>query len=124
MIPIINKAFFLNRSNENEILTEITKQRIFARLKNNGFNSENLLYVKKLNYRLYRNYNSALRRTYRLVPGGMAEIILALANEYTTIAFLHKNLNERNKQILKNECRAKYNINDEDTILFDILSYE
>ena len=121
-VQLINKQFIQSRSYENEILKGLTKKKVFAELASGGFDPANLLFIKKVNCKMARRFNMALRKAHASIPMPMHEIILLLEDEYTTINFLMTALNDRNKQIIKNECKLKYNINDDDCILFEILS--
>lgn len=123
ILKVVNEEFLQNRSYENEILKNISKKRVFAALKQNGFNPEELLHVKKTNSKLSRKFNTALRKTSLYTKINMHEIILLLEEDHTTLNFLMASLNDRNKDIIRNECKIKYNINDDDCILFEILSY-
>jgi hypothetical protein len=122
MTRLIDKEFLQSRSYENEILKNITKKKVFAELIKNGFDPTSLLFIKKVNYKMARRFNRALQKTCLGIPMLMHEIILLLEEEFTTMNFLLMALNDRNKQIIKNECKSKYNINDDDCILFEILS--
>lgn len=121
-ITVVDKDFFKNHSYEDDIIRNILKERVLSSLNDNGFDPENLLFTKKMTFKMIRKFNMALKKTSKHIPILMHEILLLLEGDYTTINFLIMILNDRNKQIIKNECKDKYNINDDECILFEILS--
>ncbi len=122
MIPRFNKEYLQSRSYESEIIRSITKKNFLAALKEKGFNPENLLHMRKFSIKLIKKFNSSLRRVLKVMNIKMYEMILLLDEEYSTVDSLISILDEKNKQIIRNECIQEFHVNDDDCILFDILS--
>lgn len=121
-IPIINKEFLQNRSYESEIVKNITKKNFYGVLKQKGFDPENLLFIKKFTFDAAKKLNRCLRKTHRVMKIHMFDMILFLDEDYMNMDTLMNILDEKNKQIIRNECITHYHIDDSDTILFDVLS--
>jgi hypothetical protein len=118
---IFNEEFLQGQSVEFDILKNITKENIFSTLKKNGFNPEKFLYTRKLTYKATKKFNYVLRKTGSELSIPLYEIILYLSDN-ATVNFLLSELDDKNKQIIRAECIHKFHINDDDCILFDVLS--
>jgi len=123
MIKLVNKEYIKGQSYEAEIIQGINRKNIFALMTKNGFNPENLLYIKKFSTKMIRKFNACLRKVNKKSEIKIYEILLLLDNEYSTIDIMVSMLDENNRQIVRNECTIAYNINDNDCTLFDFLSY-
>ena len=91
-------------------------------LKLKGFNPESLLFVKKFTFDAAKKLNRCLRKTHRALSMNMFDMILFLDEDYMNMDTVINVLDEKNKQIIRNECIKQYYIDDSDTILFDALS--
>lgn len=122
MYHLVNKEFLQGRSYEADIIKKLNKKKFYSIIKKKGFDPENFLYVKKFTFKLTRQFNASLRRSYRTAHLLMYEAILFIEEDYTTMDTIVNLLDEKNKQIVRNECSKKFHINDDDSILFEILS--
>ena len=121
MTKIINKEFLQSRSYESEIVKEMNKKNFYSILKKKGFDPESFLFIKKFTTKLRRQFNSGLRRSYKKANIPMHEAILLIEEDYSQMNNIMRLLDERNKQIIREECIEKFKIHDDDTILFEIL---
>lgn len=122
MMRVINKEFFENHSYESEIIKKISKKDFYKALRENGFDPASLLCIKKFTFSAMVKFNKALRKTHRTIPMNMFDMILLLDEDFMSMDTLINILDGRNKQIIRNECKKTFYIDDSDTILFDILS--
>lgn len=122
MIRIINKEFFENQSHESEIIKKISKKDFYTTLREKGFDPASLLCIKKFTFSITVKFNRALRKTHKAMNMNMFDMILLLDEDFMSMDMLVNILDGRNKQIIRNECIKTFHINDNDTILFEILS--
>jgi hypothetical protein len=121
-VRIINKEFFQNQSYESEIIKKISKKDFYDTLRKKGFNPEILLSIKKFTFSITEKFNKSLRKTHKLMNMNMFDMILILDEDLINMDTLINVLDDRNKQIIRNECIKTFHIDDSDTILFDILA--
>lgn len=122
MMRVINKEFFQNQSYEAEIIKKISKKDFHDALRKTGFAPESLLGIKKFSFVITAKLNKALRKAHKLISMNMFDMIILLDEDFVNMDTLIGVLDDRNKQIIRNECIKTFHINDSDTILFDILS--
>jgi len=122
MVRIINKEFFQNQSYESEIIKKISKKDFYNELRKKGFDPETLLSIKKFTFIVTEKFNRTLRKVHKSMNMNMFDMILLLDEDLINMDTLINILDDRNKQIIRNECIKTFHINDSDTILFDILA--
>jgi len=109
-IELINVDNVISRSQESKNINLLNKKKFYQFMSRYGFKVTVMMYIRKFTKDEAEKFNELLRKAKDKIKINMFEMVLFLEDDFTTIGLILSSLDERNKDIIKEEMAHEFNL--------------
>ncbi len=108
-IELIDKEKLQKRSHETELIDEMNRRNLYDYVENHGFDIRVFLYSNGIGSEKNK-FNMILRGAKHDLKISMYDMVVYIAEDFSTIRLVFMALDDENKQIVKNELLKEFNV--------------
>jgi hypothetical protein len=112
----------IRKKHSDKIIDDINKKKFYNMITNvYGFDISKTLYIKKLPSETIDYFNKSLRQAKNTLNLNIYEMLLFIDEDFDSLNVLLTVIDNRNKQIIKDELAEEYGIDYSNTVLPEII---